>query len=189
MMAGMLLDSGRHNGQNGSLSSGFLPPRMSKCLNLTRAGEYAVTALARLALESERSGAGPVPVEVLADDRKIPRSFLTKILTQCAKRGLVTAKKGPAGGVALAKPASEISLLDIVEACDGDLARQACVFFPQRACPGADCEVYCPLRREEERVRERLRAVPLMAMARALRVHPDAPTVRKLQGRQRWKAR
>jgi Rrf2 family protein len=175
--------------QNGSFFSPVPRRRMSQCLHLTRSGEYAITALARLALASEGAAARPVPIRELAEDRRIPKCFLTKILTQCAKRGIVTCKKGPAGGVSLARPSGQISLLEVVEACEGDYSRESCVFFPQRRCPGPVCEVYCPLRQEEEKVRDSLRAVSLADMAQALRTHPDSQDVRNLQGRQRWKTR
>lgn len=147
---------------------------MARCLNLTRAGEYAIAALARLALKSDVSGRGATSVRTLAREQEIPKSFLSKILARYAKAGIVQSKKGPDGGVALARPPQEISLLAVIEACEGSYGREFCVFYPTRRCDGPGCEVYCPLREREERVRSELDRVTLAEMARALRTHPRA---------------
>ena len=144
---------------------------MAKCLNLTRAGEYALAALSRLALESEDSGK-PVSVRSLARGQRIPKSFLSKILARCVQAGIVRSKKGPDGGVTLARPARATSLLAVIEACEGSYRRDSCVFYPSRECEGTRCEVYCPLREREERVRGELEGATLDDMARALRKHP-----------------
>lgn len=150
---------------------------MARCLNLTRSGEYAIAALARLTLESD--GALAVPVQTLAERQRIPKSFLTKILSQCSRSGIVRSKKGPAGGLTLGKPPGQISLLEIIEACEGSYRREFCVFYHDRRCVGPSCEVYCPLREEEEALRNRLAKTNLASMAEALKVHPDAKAALK----------
>ena len=142
---------------------------MARCLNLTKAGEYAIAALSRLTLESRGEA---VTVGELAREQEIPRSFLAKVIARCAKAGLVQARKGPDGGVALSRPADEISLLSIIEACEGDYRRDSCVFYAARRCEGPACEVYCPLRREEEGLRAGLAGVTLAQMAGSLSRHP-----------------
>lgn len=147
---------------------------MSRCLNLTLAGEYAIASLSRLALMSNGEDSVPVSVEALAASQKIPPAFLSKILGQCAKAGILRTKKGPRGGVALARPAAAIPLLEIVEACEGSLARDFCVFYARRRCEGPSCPVYCPLRRDEDELAGRLGRTTLADMAESLRAHPDA---------------
>lgn len=145
---------------------------MQRCLNLTKAGEYAVSALARLALGELDGEARTSTVKELAADQGIPASFLAKIMAQCARAGLTTSRRGPDGGVRLSQPADRISLLSVIEACEGAYRRSDCVFYPDKPCDGPSCEVYCPLRREEEDLRSRLAAVTLADMARSLRKHP-----------------
>ncbi len=144
---------------------------MSRCLNLSRAGEYAIAALSRLALQAE-GGGGPFPTETLARAQGVPQSFLTKILARCARAGLVRTTKGPSGGVELSRPPERISVLEVIEACEGRLSRERCVFYQEKTCAGPDCAVYCPLREEEERTRLRLAQTTLARMAMALRSHP-----------------
>ena len=118
-------------------------PAVRRTLNLTQGGEYAIAALARLALLFPE----PASVQTLARAQKIPRPFLAKILSACAKAGLVRAKSGAAGGMTLARDPKSIAILEIIEACEGELRRSDCVFYSERTCDGPFCEVYCPLRR------------------------------------------
>lgn len=147
---------------------------MGKCLNLTKSGEYAISSLARLALETQDNPSRHIAVELLADYQKIPKSFLLKILAQCAKAGFLRSRVGVGGGVALAKPAKEISLLEIIETCEGRYSRDRCLFYSDRLCEGPQCPVYCPLRREEEGLRKKLKNTSLFDMASALKNHPNA---------------
>ena len=145
---------------------------MSRCLNLTRSGEYALAALSRLALMS-RAGE-LVTVEELAAAQRIPRPFLTKILQHCTRAGLTRAKKGAAGGVSLAKRPEDVTVLAVIEACEGSYTRDECVYFAERRCAGPDCFNYCPLRRKEESLRELLKNTTLAEMSLSLKTHPDA---------------
>ena len=61
----------------------------------------------------------PVRGEDIATEEGLPQPFLSKILKVLSSRGVLHSVRGPGGGFRLAKPASEISLLDIVEAIDG----------------------------------------------------------------------
>ncbi len=161
---------------------------MARCLNLTKAAEYAVSALSRLAVWSGEEEAGLVPIGRLARDQKLPAPFLAKLFSRCAKAGLVRSGKGRAGGVALARPAERITVLDlgggtfdvtlleIIEVFQGPYWRDLCVFFPLRPCEGPSCEVFCPLRQEEQSLREGLAGVTLADMAAALARHPEAKT-------------
>lgn len=142
------------------------------CLNLNRGGEYAIAALTRLALESGGVTGKLIAVRSLAESQGLPKSFLSKILEQCLRAGLIVSKSGSRGGVGLARPAAEISLLDILEACEGSYHRADCVFYSDRACEGTDCVVFCPLRKREEDVRLSLARTTLAEMARSLEIHP-----------------
>lgn len=157
---------------------------MARCLNLTKGGEYAIAALSRLALESEASLPDPKPVSILAlaREQNIPPSFLSKIMAQCVKAGILRSKKGPEGGLSLNQPADEISLLSIIEACEGRYWRESCVFYSSRGCEGPECEVYCPLREKEEGLRAELGRVTLAEMAGALGRHPFLKAGQAMEG-------
>ncbi|MEE8425211.1 MAG: Rrf2 family transcriptional regulator [Elusimicrobiota bacterium] len=142
---------------------------MSRCLSLTRTGEYAISALARLMLMTGGKRGLRVPIRRLSSRQSIPKSFLNKILSRCARAGIIRASRGPAGGVALARSAERISILEIIETCEGPMVRSRCTFFQKRLCRGRKCSVYCPLRRAEEGVRRSLDKLSLASMARSLK--------------------
>jgi len=93
-------------------------------LELTHRGSYAIRAVLTLArADSEEV----VPARRIAKDRDIPVRFLPQVLGDLSRAGIVEARLGRAGGYRLCKPAEEISLLDIIEAAEGDARRQTCV--------------------------------------------------------------
>ena len=62
----------------------------------------------------------------IADHEHIPAHFLAKILQDLTRRGLLRSSKGPSGGFALRGPATQIRLLDIIEALDGRGFAESC---------------------------------------------------------------
>jgi len=92
-------------------------------------------------------------IKELSEQLDISFHFLTKILQQLTAVDLMESLKGPKGGVRLAKPGGEISLLDIVFAIDGEELLTECVL----GLPGCDIEKPCPLHDMWGKVREDIR--------------------------------
>jgi Rrf2 family protein len=84
---------------------------------LTARADYALRAAIELAAAQESR----VTSEHLARTQNIPGNFLETILTQLGRSGLVRSQRGPDGGFWLARPASRISLADVIRAVDGQL--------------------------------------------------------------------
>jgi Rrf2 family protein len=80
--------------------------------------DYAIRAAIELAAAE---GAGPIKRETIADAQDIPISFLENILLDLKRAGLVQSQRGQEGGYWLAKPATDISIADIIRAVDGPL--------------------------------------------------------------------
>ena len=78
---------------------------------LNQTSIYALRAMGFLARQKDNS---PVLSSVIADEMKIPKNFLSKILNRLVQGGLVQALRGRNGGVSLARPAEQIKLYDIV---------------------------------------------------------------------------
>lgn len=98
-------------------------------LELTRRGDYAVRAMLALA-EPRPDGAdrnGWLSVRRIAERMAIPHRFLPQVMRDLANAGLVEAQTGRSGGYRLARPAAAISLLDVIEAVEGESRRQTCV--------------------------------------------------------------
>jgi Rrf2 family iron-sulfur cluster assembly transcriptional regulator len=93
-------------------------------MELTKRGDYAVRAVLALA----RTPVGRLlSVRRIAEEMAIPVRFLPQVMGDLAAAGLVEATTGRAGGYRLARPAAAITLLDVVEAVEGDSRRRTCV--------------------------------------------------------------
>jgi Rrf2 family protein len=67
----------------------------------------------------------PIASHLIAQARGIPERFLLKVLKPLVSSRVLHSIKGPNGGYRLARSASDISLLDVVEAVDGPIRGQA----------------------------------------------------------------
>jgi Rrf2 family protein len=93
-------------------------------MQITRQADYAVRAVAFLArLGSDCRAA----TSQIAEEQKIPPSFLAKIVSQLSVAGLLQTSRGARGGVSLARLPEEITLLEVVEAIDGPIFLNECV--------------------------------------------------------------
>ena len=101
-------------------------------LQLTRRGDYAVRAM--LALSAIPGGA-VLSARSLAESMTIPTRFVPAVLGDLARAGLVQARAGRSGGYQLARPAEQVTLLEVIEAVEGDSRRTTCVLRDQ-ACRG-----------------------------------------------------
>ncbi len=79
--------------------------------------DYAVRALCTLAAADSA-----LTSETLAQSQGLPAKFLESILNDMRRAGLLTSQRGPDGGYRLAKPASKITVADVMRPLDGPLA-------------------------------------------------------------------
>ncbi len=79
---------------------------------LPKTAEYALRAVACLS----RDVAQPCSASHLADETKVPRRYLHKVLQDLCKAGLVQSRSGPGGGYTLARSPEEVTILDVVNA-------------------------------------------------------------------------
>jgi Rrf2 family protein len=80
--------------------------------------DYAVRALLELAARAPNL----VKIEVIIGEQQLPRKFVEAILGELRRAGLVRSQRGAEGGYALARPAGEITLGQVIRAVDGPLA-------------------------------------------------------------------
>jgi Rrf2 family protein len=96
-----------------------LAVRQTAGVRISAKADYAVRALAELAAtETGR----PVKGEVLATRQGIPLNFLENILRELRHAGIIRTQRGAEGGYLLARPASEITLAEILRGVEGPLA-------------------------------------------------------------------
>src|SRR5262245_15231481 len=92
-------------------------------MKLTRASSYALYAVAYMAQQKKTDV--PVASHNIAKARGIPDRFLLKVLKPLVGARVLKSVKGPNGGYELARPASEISLLEIIEVIDAPIRGNA----------------------------------------------------------------
>ncbi|HEY2785560.1 MAG TPA: Rrf2 family transcriptional regulator [Fimbriiglobus sp.] len=76
--------------------------------------EYALRAVVYLAGEKD----GPASTAAVAVATRVPPAYLAKVLQSLVKAGIVHARRGVGGGVALAKAPTELTILEVVNAVD-----------------------------------------------------------------------
>ena len=97
--------------------------------------------------------------------QEIPETFLAKILQSLSHAGLAISQRGARGGFALARPASEISMRDVVEAVDGPIALNPCVLWPEDCSRSDECQVHVAWVEAQERLMTVLDGVTLQSLA------------------------
>ena len=100
-------------------------------MQMSREADYAVRTILYLA---RLSNAQTVAIGLIAKSQHIPPAFLAKIVSRLSTAGIVRTRRGPSGGVSLARASSEISVLEVIEVIDGPLTVNECVLNPER-CP------------------------------------------------------
>jgi Rrf2 family protein len=117
-------------------------------MQITRQADYAVRAMVYLAQLGPEQRAS---TSQIAQEKQIPPSFLAKIVSQLSVAGLLQTSRGARGGVALARSAEDISLLDVVEAIDGPILLNDCVAGNGSCSFGDSCPmkpVWCEAQKE-----------------------------------------
>ena len=73
---------------------------------------------------AERADEGWVMSNTIAEEYDIPPLYLLKIMQEMVKANILRSKRGPGGGYTLARPAKEITLLEIIEVAGGPISSQ-----------------------------------------------------------------
>jgi len=92
-------------------------------MRLSTKGRYSVTAMLDLAIHDK---AGPVTLADISQCQGISLSYLEQLFACLRKEGLVKGVRGPGGGYRLARPASEISIAEIVSSVDENVDITRC---------------------------------------------------------------
>lgn len=150
-------------------------------LELTKRADYAirtVLALARAA-DDER-----LSVRRIAAEQTIPERFLPQVMGDLVRAGLVEGTIGRNGGYRLKRPAADLSLLDIVEAVEGDTRRRTCVLRGGPCARSGVCDVHDAFAVAQEALLARLAEARVGDLIRAASSDRAVPDVRRA-----WSAR
>lgn len=130
---------------------------------LSQKTRYAIRAMQHLA---DQYGQGLVPLAEIAAAQNIPANFLTVILSEFARSGLVESQRGKDGGYRLALPPIDISYGDLVRMTRGSLALVPCASrFAHETCknclPEAECRTRSLMLQVRDQVADVLDAISL----------------------------
>jgi Rrf2 family protein len=108
-------------------------------LALTKRADYGIRAVLALA----RAGEGElISARSLAADQGIPVAFLSRLMSDLVASRIVDGVPGRIGGYRLARRPQDLSILDIIEAIEGDPRRHNCI-LRGGPCPADDvCTVH-----------------------------------------------
>lgn len=124
---------------------------------LSQKTRYAIRALQHLA---DKTGQGPVQLADIAEAQNIPAKFLTVILSEMSREGLVVSQRGRDGGYQLALAPVDIRYGDIIRLTRGSLALVPCASrYAHEKCKNCLEEADCRLRSLMLKVRDETAAV------------------------------
>lgn len=112
---------------------------------LSKKTRYAIVALARLAKEYNK---GPMQIREIAEEEKIPQSFLENILLELKKIGILGSNLGKSGGYFLLRKPEDVNLAEVVSHFEGTIALMYCVSErTYRPCEFCKDELTCQIRK------------------------------------------
>jgi len=100
-------------------------------MKLTRFTDYSLRVLIYLGLKDNSR----VTIREISDAYGISRNHLMKVVSLLTRMGYLDARRGPGGGIALARPPGEIILADVVRDMEDDLNLVECF------CEGGECVI------------------------------------------------
>jgi Rrf2 family protein len=131
-------------------------------MQLTRGADYAVRVMIHLALpESD----GRLSLPELAQATDAPESFLSKVLQSLANAGLITSRRGQAGGFRITQRGRASSMRQVIEAVDGDICLNVCLAHGPSCARKAHCPAHPVWARAQRALFEVLSSVTVSAMA------------------------
>jgi Rrf2 family protein len=140
---------------------------MQHVLRISRKIDYGLRAMIYLA---SIPADDIVPFREIARQMVVPEDFLAKILKTLVDQGLVRSTRGPHGGYALARPASDISFLEVIEAVEGPIALNVCLDGDDACGKASACTMVSVWKEGQEKMLEVYRAAKLSSLA----MQPDA---------------
>ena len=92
-------------------------------IQLTKRADYAIRAVVALSTVPD----GRRSVRRIAAEQAIPVRFLPQVMADLVAAGIAEGVVGRSGGYRLARPAAAITILDVIEAIEGDSRRETCI--------------------------------------------------------------
>ena len=107
-------------------------------MEITRTTDYALRAALHLAAHRDKTAVSSLDI---AREQSIPPAYVSKVLQTLARAGIVTSTRGRNGGARLRRPPEATTVLDIVEAMEGEILLNRCL-IRRGECPR---DLACPV--------------------------------------------
>lgn len=128
-------------------------------LKLTKKADYGLIALRHLAMSVRQDESSSA--KQIADLYGVPLPLLSKVLQRLARTGFLDSLQGTNGGYRLAKPSTEISVLEVIHTIDGPVILTSC-FGQESDCDHtANCTVREPLRKVHDAISNLLNSITI----------------------------
>ena len=131
-------------------------------MRLTKGTDYGILGILYLAT---RPFEQVTLLREVAQNQEVPESYLAKIFQDLNKAGLVRSHRGARGGFSLARPASDITLRQVIEALQGPICLNQCLDI-REGCPRMEhCAIEPVLRRAQDQLLDTLDAATFDRLA------------------------
>ena len=104
-------------------------------MNVTSKGRYALRIMVDLA---RRTDEGYVSLKTIADRTDSSMKYMEAIVGSLKKAELIDSTRGKEGGYRLSRPASEITVAEVLHSTEGSMAAVACLESGESCCERAE---------------------------------------------------
>ena len=137
------------------------------------ATKYAIRAVCHIAHLAPGSRA---QVKEISEALDIPPAFLSKILQDLAKKGILTSSKGPGGGFQLNCSPSDTSLYSLVQAVEGPIPEGDCILGLSLCADDTKCPIHDTWKDIQDSFRDRMMSTSILDVVEADQRKRDALT-------------
>lgn len=125
-------------------------------MNITQESDYAIRAVLILA-----NNPRVIDANSISEEGSIPIRFLLKLLRKLGQAGIVKSYRGINGGYTLNKEPKEINLLNVVEAIEGKITINRCLYDPEtcNSNKNGDCAIHRALFNIQSKLRNELEGI------------------------------
>ncbi len=143
---------------------------------LSQTAQYALRALVYIAQHAQE---GPVLAREIAGKTNVPKQYLSTILREAVRSGLLKSTRGKGGGFQLAKPPLKTRLLDVLKPFDDIAARTGCPFGQEKCSDENPCVFHDHWKPVAVAYQDMLNDTTLYDMQREAMLHPKKKTKKK----------
>ena len=150
-------------------------------LRLSKKSDYALISMKHLAMRPD--GGGSSSAREISESYDIPLELLAKVLQRLVRARLLVSVQGTRGGYRLGRPATLISVADVIQAVDGPVTVTACSEDDHNCDQFTKCSIRDPLWKIKNRILETLTTVSVAELAAdnpAPTAAPSGPKVSRM---------